>query len=68
MKKILLILACGAFVAMSVTSCTKTCLCKSYVLGIVVVGSSYEEDAAFGKTCASYSDYDDLNETGVKCE
>lgn len=61
-------MACGAFLAMSVTSCYKTCYCKSYVLGIVVVGSSHEQDVKFGQTCASYSEYDEANETGVKCE
>ena len=66
MKKLLLLLAGVALLAVFSTSCNKGCVCKTYVLG--VVGASQEITVEDGQTCSDYSSYDESTKTGLKCK
>ena len=66
MKKVLLLLAGVALLAVFSTSCNKGCVCKTYAAGVLL--SSQEVTVEDGQTCSDYTTYDESISTGMKCE
>ena len=70
MKKVLVLLAAGAFLA-CFTSCNKTCTCKTYAAGIVI-STDDEVELESGKKCSDLNTYvvdsDGNNKTGIECK
>ena len=54
MKKVLLLLAGVALLAVFSTSCNKGCVCKQKVAGVVV--QTWDQEVADGESCSDFSD------------
>jgi len=67
MKKVLVILAAAGFL-FAMSSCNKTCTCKTYVDGQVKL-TVEDFEPAEGKKCADYTTVVEVNDkkNGVEC-
>ncbi|MBR3939286.1 MAG: hypothetical protein IKJ67_04865 [Bacteroidales bacterium] len=69
MKKVVLTLGVVAFVA-AMTSCSKTCSCKTYALGVAGAAEEVELAEGFDNCEAMTAVVDDpmFGKTGMECE
>ena len=66
MKKIFLLLAGIIFLSLSLLSCEKTCVCKSYVEGVNEATIEYPNPDEVA--CTIFNTYSESMQTGVICE